>query len=359
MILFTSGTTGPSKGAVLSHRANVSVASSTCALMGYGEDEVLFNMFPLYHVNARYTSVLPSMWLDRAHLRAPRPLLGLTLLGHLPRRGRDRVQLHGRPRADALQAARAGRRRRQPGALRLRGARARRRARALRAALRRRARSRSTDRRSSAPASRTAAASAGSAPAGSRRRTTSSRSTTRTTTRSARASRARSWCAPASRTSWWRSTSERPRRAWRRSGTSGSTRATAAARTRTAGSTTSTGSRTRSAGAARTSRRGRSSRSSTTTRRWPSRPRSGSRPISPRRRSWSSSCSRKAPSSLPRQLLDFCQERLPHFAVPRYVRFVDELPKNHAQRIQKPELRAEAVTADTWDREQHGYVVTR
>ena len=61
----------------------------------------------------------------------------------------------------------------------------------------------------------------------------------------------------------------------------------------------------------------------------------------------------------PEALLDFCQERLPHFAVPRYVRFVTELPKNHAQRIQKPELRAEGVTPDTWDREDHGYVVTR
>ena len=61
----------------------------------------------------------------------------------------------------------------------------------------------------------------------------------------------------------------------------------------------------------------------------------------------------------PEALLDFCQERLPYFAVPRYVRFVDELPKNHAQRIQKQELRSAAVTPDTWDREQHGYVVTR
>jgi crotonobetaine/carnitine-CoA ligase len=58
-------------------------------------------------------------------------------------------------------------------------------------------------------------------------------------------------------------------------------------------------------------------------------------------------------------LLDHCQERLPHFAVPRYVRFVAMLPKNHAQRIQKPELRAEGVSPDTWDREEHGYVATR
>jgi crotonobetaine/carnitine-CoA ligase len=61
----------------------------------------------------------------------------------------------------------------------------------------------------------------------------------------------------------------------------------------------------------------------------------------------------------PDALLDFCQERLPHFAVPRYVRFAAELPKNHAQRVQKPDLRAEGVTPDTWDREDHGYVVTR
>ena len=45
--------------------------------------------------------------------------------------------------------------------------------------------------------------------------------------------------------------------------------------------------------------------------------------------------------------------------MPRYVRFVAELPKNHAQRIMKPELRAEGVTPDTWDREQHGYTVRR
>ena len=44
-------------------------------------------MFPLYHVNARYTSVLPAMLLDRGAVRAPRPLLGLPLLGHLPREG--------------------------------------------------------------------------------------------------------------------------------------------------------------------------------------------------------------------------------------------------------------------------------
>ena len=60
----------------------------------------------------------------------------------------------------------------------------------------------------------------------------------------------------------------------------------------------------------------------------------------------------------PEGLLDFAQTRLPHFAVPRYVRFVDELPKNHAQRIQKPVLREQGVE-DAWDREDVGYVVSR
>jgi crotonobetaine/carnitine-CoA ligase len=61
----------------------------------------------------------------------------------------------------------------------------------------------------------------------------------------------------------------------------------------------------------------------------------------------------------PEQLLDFSQQRLPHFAVPRYVRFVDELPKNPQQRIQKFVLRDEGLTADTWDRESVGYTVRR
>lgn len=61
----------------------------------------------------------------------------------------------------------------------------------------------------------------------------------------------------------------------------------------------------------------------------------------------------------PPQMLDFLSERLPHFAVPRFVRQVEELPKTHAQRIQKYRLRDQGVTADTWDREAAGYRVRR
>jgi crotonobetaine/carnitine-CoA ligase len=65
-------------------------------------------------------------------------------------------------------------------------------------------------------------------------------------------------------------------------------------------------------------------------------------------------------SMTPEAVLDFCQDKMPHFAVPRYVRFVDELPKSHAQRILKHELKAEGIEVDgVWDRETVGYKVHR
>jgi crotonobetaine/carnitine-CoA ligase len=64
VILFTSGTTGPSKGVVLTHEANFRLARNVCELMRYEPGEVLFTAFPLFHVNARYTTVLPAMLLD-------------------------------------------------------------------------------------------------------------------------------------------------------------------------------------------------------------------------------------------------------------------------------------------------------
>jgi crotonobetaine/carnitine-CoA ligase len=58
-------------------------------------------------------------------------------------------------------------------------------------------------------------------------------------------------------------------------------------------------------------------------------------------------------------LLDYCHGKMAHFAIPRFVRFMEELPKNHAQRVQKFKLREMGVTEDTWDRERVGYEVRR
>ena len=59
------------------------------------------------------------------------------------------------------------------------------------------------------------------------------------------------------------------------------------------------------------------------------------------------------------QLARFINDEAPYFYVPRFIRFIDELPRNAHGRIQKNELRDEGVTGDTWDREVTDFVVTR
>jgi carnitine-CoA ligase len=59
------------------------------------------------------------------------------------------------------------------------------------------------------------------------------------------------------------------------------------------------------------------------------------------------------------ELLDFCAARMPYFCVPRFVETVSELPKNGIGRIRKDLLRTRGLTPGVWDRERHGYVVSR
>ena len=61
VVLYTSGTTGPPKGAMLSHRANVNLALHTVDLMDYTAEDHLYSVFPLYHSNARYCSVMAGL----------------------------------------------------------------------------------------------------------------------------------------------------------------------------------------------------------------------------------------------------------------------------------------------------------
>jgi crotonobetaine/carnitine-CoA ligase len=60
-----------------------------------------------------------------------------------------------------------------------------------------------------------------------------------------------------------------------------------------------------------------------------------------------------------RELVEFLIPRLPHFMVPRYVEFVDELPKTPTGKVRKVELRGRGVTPATWDRQVAGVVVPR
>ena len=59
------------------------------------------------------------------------------------------------------------------------------------------------------------------------------------------------------------------------------------------------------------------------------------------------------------QLIEFLRPRLPHFMIPRFIRVVDDLPRTTTQKIMKAELRSAGVTADTWDRDKHGITVKR
>ena len=58
-------------------------------------------------------------------------------------------------------------------------------------------------------------------------------------------------------------------------------------------------------------------------------------------------------------LLDFCQPRMPYFAVPRFLEFVDALPVTENGKVTKYKLRELGVTATTWDRDKAGYKVAR
>ncbi len=61
----------------------------------------------------------------------------------------------------------------------------------------------------------------------------------------------------------------------------------------------------------------------------------------------------------PDAVLDFCTPRMPYFAVPRYVEYLDDIPKTPSAKIQKNKLRDRGLSAAVWDREAAGYKVKR
>ncbi len=61
----------------------------------------------------------------------------------------------------------------------------------------------------------------------------------------------------------------------------------------------------------------------------------------------------------PPELIMFCEEQMAYFMVPRYVRIMNQLPKTPTERIKKNELREAGITPDTWDREAAGYKLKR
>ena len=54
-----------------------------------------------------------------------------------------------------------------------------------------------------------------------------------------------------------------------------------------------------------------------------------------------------------------CEGKMAYFAIPRYVRFLGQMPLTENGKIKKGSLRDAGVTGDTWDREKAGYRVKR
>lgn len=63
MVLFTSGSTGVSKGCVLSHRYTLRQAELMAEHLGFRDDDVLYCPFPLFHIDAAVLTVAPALLL--------------------------------------------------------------------------------------------------------------------------------------------------------------------------------------------------------------------------------------------------------------------------------------------------------
>ena len=70
VILFTSGTTGVSKGCAIPHRSSVRAAESMIEAFDLSADDCVYSPYPLYHAGAAQYDVLPAMMVGgRAVLR--------------------------------------------------------------------------------------------------------------------------------------------------------------------------------------------------------------------------------------------------------------------------------------------------
>jgi len=59
------------------------------------------------------------------------------------------------------------------------------------------------------------------------------------------------------------------------------------------------------------------------------------------------------------ELIRWCEPRLAYFAIPRYIAIRDSLPKTPSERVEKFKLKDEGITADCWDREEAGIELKR
>jgi len=61
----------------------------------------------------------------------------------------------------------------------------------------------------------------------------------------------------------------------------------------------------------------------------------------------------------PEELFAYLRDNLPYFAIPRYIEFLDELPRTAVGRVMKYELRARGLSGEVWDFEALGLTVAK
>jgi carnitine-CoA ligase len=64
LIMYTSGTTGPSKGVISPHSQGHAVGRQMASRSGYRPDDVLYTCLPVFHANALWYTIYAALWAD-------------------------------------------------------------------------------------------------------------------------------------------------------------------------------------------------------------------------------------------------------------------------------------------------------
>lgn len=68
---------------------------------------------------------------------------------------------------------------------------------------------------------------------------------------------------------------------------------------------------------------------------------------------------RKGQNITPTNIMDFCRDKMAYFMIPRYIEFVTRIPLTPTNKIEKYKLKKRGISKSTWDREKEGYVLER